>query len=379
MIKETTFDYIIIGGGLAGMQLALAFCEDSFFSDKRVAIMESNPKTENDKTWCYWEKGSGKWDKLVDHQWKKSKFHGPSKSISMDLGEYSYKMLPSLNFYNYAKSKIETCSNISWIAERVVSIEALRVLTEQGSYDASLIFDSRVSSNFHLDHNSITLLQPFKGWVIETEEEAFDPDIFTFMDYRLTHENTTCFTYILPVSSKKALVEFTFFVPEEVNQSVYDERLKEYIKRFLKIESYTICEVEQGVIPMSSFSFWNENSPTHLKIGTGGGWVKASTGYSFKNVEKKVSQLVESLKVKELPKTNFWQKRFRFYDKVLLNILHKNNSKGPEVFQRLYEKNEAYEIFKFLDEDTTFAEELKIMWNTDRPLFVKSVINLLKS
>jgi lycopene beta-cyclase len=58
--------------------------------------------------------------------------------------------------------------------------------------------------------------------------------------------------------------------------------------------------------------------------------------------------------------------------------LYQKNKKGPEVFERMYSKNKAHEIFKFLDEETTFTEELKIMWNTDRLLFMKSVFGLLK-
>lgn len=378
MNKEQTFDYTIIGGGLAGMQLALAFCKDSFFNDKRIAILEPNSKTTNDKTWCFWEKGDGKWDDLLLHKWQKGMFYGPEKTLPMNLGAYSYKMLPALNFYNFVKKEIEKNPNISWISEKVIDVSNQEVSTEKNSYKSSWIFDSRVTQGFEKDRKSITVLQPFKGWVIETEQDEFDPSSFTFMDYRLGHEETTCFTYVLPISKRKALVEFTFFVPELIEQQVYDRKLKQFINEKLKIGSYSILEVEEGVIPMSSFPFWKENGANYHKIGTGGGWVKSSTGYSFKNVDRKVAELIQGLKSNEIPRKSAWQNRFRFYDEVLLNILHKQNSKGPEVFERMYSKNKAHEIFKFLDEETTFVEELKIMWNTDRLLFTKSVFDLLK-
>jgi lycopene beta-cyclase len=373
-----TFDYTIIGGGLAGMQLALAFCNDSFFSEKRIAIIEPSSKTTNDKTWCFWEKGSGKWDNLLLHQWETGLFYGAQKSISMDFGDYSYKMLPALNFYNFAKVEISKNSHIKWIEDRVVKVTGDEIIGENNVYKSSWIFDSRVPEKFQEDSKSVTVLQPFKGWVIETEKDEFDPESFTFMDYRLGHEDKTCFTYVLPISKRKALVEFTFFVPELIEDKVYDEKLKQFISEKLNIESYSILEVEQGVIPMSSYPFWNENNKNYLKIGTGGGWVKASTGYSFKNAERKVVELINCLKFTKTPQKAAWQKRFRFYDEVLLNILYQKNKKGPEVFERMYSKNKAHEIFKFLDEETTFTEELKIMWNTDRLLFMKSVFGLLK-
>ena len=378
MSQEQTFDYTIIGGGLAGIQLALAFCKDSYFENKSIAIIEPDTKSTNDKKWCFWEKGVGQWDSLLLHHWEKGTFYGPQKDISMDFGGYLYKMLPSINFYDYAKAEIAKNTNISWIKDRVIKVEGNEIKGAQQTYRSACVFDSRVPEDFEKDAKSLTLLQPFKGWLIETEEDHFEPESFTFMDYRLGHENKTCFTYVLPISKRKALVEFTFFVPELINNTIYDEKLKEFISNKLKIDSYSIKEIEEGVIPMSSYPFWKDNKDGFVKIGTGGGWVKASTGYSFKSTERKVNQLIIALKLNTIPQPTFWQKRFRFYDEVLLNILYQQNQKGPEVFERMYSKNEAHKIFKFLDEETTFAEELKIMWNTDRPLFVKSVIDVLK-
>ena len=378
MAKTKNFDYTIIGGGLAGMQLALAFCRDAFFDNKQIAIIEPEAKVANDKTWCFWKKGAGQWDAILLHKWDKGMFYGPEKDIPMNFEGYSYKMLPSLNFYNYAKAELAKNANIYWIRDRVTKVKGNEIKGAQETYESKWIFDSRVPEGFEKDANSITILQPFKGWVIETENDHFDPESFTFMDYRLGHENKTCFTYVLPINKRKALVEFTFFVPELVNDSIYDKKLEEFISNTLHVDSYSIKEIEEGVIPMSSYSFWKDNNDRYIKIGTGGGWVKSSTGYSFKNTERKVAELVKALKLNTIPKTSFWRKRFRFYDEVLLNILHQQNKKGPEVFERMYAKNEAHKIFKFLDEETTFAEELKIMWNTDQLLFIKSVIDVLK-
>ena len=126
-VKES-FDYIIIGGGLAGMQLALTFCDDSFFKDKKIAIVEPSSKNKNDKTWCFWEQGKGNWDHLLAHQWENAIFHGPRHSIEMNLGSYTYKMLPAINFYKYAKSKLEKHANVVWITDTVEKIDNQLVL-----------------------------------------------------------------------------------------------------------------------------------------------------------------------------------------------------------------------------------------------------------
>ena len=73
------FDYAIIGSGVAGLQLALAFKEDDFFKDKRILILEKSLKNKNDKSFSFWEKGSGKWDKIVSKTWKKALFFNKQK------------------------------------------------------------------------------------------------------------------------------------------------------------------------------------------------------------------------------------------------------------------------------------------------------------
>ncbi|MDX1426948.1 MAG: lycopene cyclase family protein, partial [Salegentibacter mishustinae] len=47
--------YVIIGGGLAGLQLARQLSRDVFFKGKKIAIIDSDFSMPV-KTWCFWEK-----------------------------------------------------------------------------------------------------------------------------------------------------------------------------------------------------------------------------------------------------------------------------------------------------------------------------------
>ena len=38
-MSQKHYDYIIVGNGLAGLQLALAFAKDSYFNDKSIALI----------------------------------------------------------------------------------------------------------------------------------------------------------------------------------------------------------------------------------------------------------------------------------------------------------------------------------------------------
>ena len=134
------------------------------------------------------------------------------------------------------------------------------------------------------------------------------------MDYRLKDGDQTTFMYVLPFSKRKALIEFTYFTEQLVKESVYDTYIKTYIKDYLHVDEYQIIETETGHIPMSTFNFEKFNTAKITKIGTGGGWVKASTGYSFKHTEKKVTQIVSNIKLNKTPSFKLFKKKYIFVD-----------------------------------------------------------------
>ena len=71
------------------------------------------------------------------------------------------------------------------------------------------MFDSLfLPGNFNPNPKRYHILwQHFKGWVIETEQPAFDPDLPTMFDFRTPQDGAMRFMYILPSSKHKALCE----------------------------------------------------------------------------------------------------------------------------------------------------------------------------
>ena len=181
------------------------------------------------------------------------------------------------------------------------------------------------------------------------------------MDYRLMDPGTTNFIYVLPYAENEALVEFTYFSPHVVEDEVYEQYLKKYIESYLQIANYHIVEREQGNIPMTSYRFEKHSTNLVHKIGTAGGWVKPSTGYSFKRTEKKAAQLIDNYFTGKNLGHEMINKKYRFYDDIMLDVLYKANDRGHLLFQKLYTNNDITRIFSFLDEETTFKEELNIM------------------
>ncbi len=379
-MDSTVYDYAIVGAGAAGLHLAMAMQRDGFFDDKKILLLEKSQKNENDKTWCFWEKGEGKWDAIATKIWDEAQFFSSQQSLQLNMGAYRYKMLASLDFYNYTKSELSKRENVVWVQADVKNIlpaQISTIETDHGSYSAKHVFDSIIPPAFFQAKDSYTrLLQHFKGWVTETEEEVFNDQSFVMMDFRITVPNTTCFTYVLPINKKKALIEFTFFSPSLVEDAQYDELLRTYISQILHLNHYRIEAQEKGVIPMSDFPFHQFSNQHVTKIGTAGGWVKPASGYSFKNAERYSQRIVTNIKNNRPPGNRVLNTLFRKYDMLFLDVLYHHNELGVGLFETMYGKNEAHQILAFLDEETTRWQEFKIInsfprWPFMRALFKK--------
>ena len=78
-------------------------------------------------------------------------------------------------------------------------------------------------------------------------------------------------------------------------------------------------------------------------------------------INEKTKELIYHLK-KEKPLNKFNQiNRFWFYDLIFLDVLYKHNFLGNRLFKKMFEKNNPKTIFKFLDDKSSFLEELKII------------------
>lgn len=351
------------------------------FGDKKILLLDKDSKTKNDRTWCFWERGEGFFEEIVYHRWDSIAFFGENFTITPSILPYRYKMIRGIDFYQHCFTEIARHPNVE------------RVMAEIGNWNESaggitmelngnpvqlgnpVIFNSLYLPGKH-NRKSTSLLQHFKGWVIETEEPAFDPQQATMMDFRVDQQQGTTFVYVMPFTPHTALVEYTLFTKELLQPAQYDEGLKDYISKLLGIKEYNIREEETGIIPMT-----NEKFPFKGKgwqIGTAGGQTKGSSGYTFQFIQKQsdciLQQLLNNQPLEKIPPT---PGRFRFYDNTLLHILYNDTLPGKKIFTRLFQKNETRLILRFLDNETTLTEELKIISSLPTWPFFKAAVKQL--
>ncbi|MEQ8241869.1 lycopene cyclase family protein [Fulvivirga sp.] len=377
-MASIVYDFAIIGTGAAGLHLALAMKQDPYFDDKKILLIDKSKKDVNDKTWCFWEKGDGKWDDITTKTWRNCQFINSFEKLDISFAPYNYKMVQALDFYNHAKREINQTDIFEIITDEVESIkcqENVTIETSGNVFLAKHIFDSRISQDFYSYKDNYTrLLQHFKGWIIETNEDQFDDSSFTMMDFSVKWPSTTSFMYVLPTSKTSALLEYTFFSKTLANEEDYDKMLKNYVEEILGVKKYTIKDIEKGVIPMSNYPFHKHNTDQITKIGTAGGWVKPSSGYSFKNAERSSLKVVDNIKKGIKPSSNIINKRFLFYDSIFLKVLNDQNYLGESIFSDMYKKNDISSILSFLDEQTSIVEEIRIINKFQKTPFIKALL-----
>ena len=110
------------------------------------------------------------------------------------------------------------------------------------------------------------------------------------------------------------------------------------------------------------------------KIGTSGGWVKPSSGYAFKNCEKYAQKVVENITSNRLPSHQLFNKRYRWYDSILLDILWNKNEMGISIFEEMFKNNDITEIFKFLDDEGNLLSDLRVIKSFNPIPFLKALL-----
>jgi lycopene beta-cyclase len=377
MHQKPDYDYIILGGGCAGLSLIMHILSSSQLSAKRILLIEKEVKNKNDRTWCFWEKGAGFFEDVVHRKWNHAWFHGEGYSSLKSLGPYAYKMIRGLDFYQYCYAAIEKSGRVDVLHEPVQKVKnengLVCVTTTHQVVTGTYAFNSIMAEQPDYKKDDLVLLQHFKGWIIETPSAFFDTENATLMDFRVNQDEGTTFVYVMPLSPTRALVEYTLFTPSLLNDEQYEMALKAYVAAYLQLNDYKIVEREFGIIPMTNHQF-SPGEGAVINIGTAGGQTKPSSGYTFRFIQKRVSVIVGLLEKGKHPlvQASWYQKRFMWFDSVLLHILFHKKMTGSRVFTLLFSRNKIKTIFKFLDNETNPLEEVVLLNTLPQWPFMKA-------
>jgi len=373
---ENKYDYIIAGAGCAGYSLLYHLLQDPILSKKKILVLDANFNKGNDRTWCFWEDQAGPFESIVCKKWSNIEVLKGSMHRSLPTAPFEYKMIQGIDFYQYVSDFAKGFDNVEWVASKILSIDSINASSARVNWEGSSANAEFVFSSINGERIQSKLWQHFKGIVVEFDNPVFDDTVARLMDFNVPQMEATAFMYLLPLTDKKALVEYTLFSPTILASAEYDHVLDAYMEEHYKGVAYQIQHSEIGAIPMTSKKL-TSNDGAVVSIGTMGDAVKASTGYAFQFIQKQTQQIVHQLKSNQALNPAVHHTRHQFYDAVLLYILEHQKMAGDEIFARIFKKNTAATVFKFLSNTSNLIEDIRIMLSLPTQIFLPAAIKVL--
>jgi len=108
------FDYIIVGGGCAGLSLAYELEINDKLKEKTLAIIEAREEYKRDKTWSFWKVFDHNFEDCVIKSWNNFTINTAENSNELTNKKFPYQSIDSGKFYKKINSKLSTNSNISF-------------------------------------------------------------------------------------------------------------------------------------------------------------------------------------------------------------------------------------------------------------------------
>ena len=350
------FDYIIIGGGCAGLSLAYELDSHQKLENKTLAIVEPRDEYKRDKTWSFWKVSPHNFDDCIKKSWDNFTINIPNHLKHIECRNMPYQTIDSGLFYQKIIDKLKQNTNIHFFKN-----------INEVNTENSFIFNS-VSDTID---NKSRLWQHFSGIEIETSKDFFDEKIFNLMDFDCDQKDSIHFFYTLPFSKTKALIDTTWFSNlNNTSLNDYDIQLKDYVENKLKIKNYKINYKEIGAIPL--FHPNNIKKLNQIEIGTAGGMTRLSTGYTFLNIQEQSKYIRKNIENIKDTKIFSIERKYEFLDNIFLKVLKKNPERMSQIFYKMFNSS-PNTVINFLSNKSNILEDISIISKMPKWVFLKQL------
>lgn len=360
-------------------------------------LVDPDTKRENDRTWSYW--GSPfEFDHLVERRWETVHLQDTDSIAESTYSEAArtagstYRYLPADRFYQECRTALSSDPRFSWIRARVehyashdTGITATLQYPDgtvgqlQGDYLVNSVFGS-----------TAPFRQSFVGWEVESEQDVFDPSTVTLMDFAhqnrfLQQQGALHFSYLLPMTPRRALVEITTVGATQPEDALLEQLLIEEITRRVGSQAWGVVRREKGTIPLylNRRPGTDRSDPRILNLGVASGAARPSTGYAFRSIVETSQVLAETYRTTgrlELPPGTVRAAlphtggRQRFFDTVFMQVLQDEPERLPAALVRLFRHNPPERVFTFLAGASTLRQEVAIVCSLPWGPFLRALI-----
>ncbi len=357
-------DIIIVGGGCAGLSLAARLAERPGQAG-RVLITEQRSHYYDDRTFSFWGPVPPLFHRSVRASWTSWCVQSGARRIERSHPETAYHSLRSEDFYRASLAAIARDPDFEIrhgiTAGHVGEDDESAVLqTAHGRLRAGLIIDTRPLPPSPAAHG---LLQLFTGAEIETPAPCFNDAAAELMVFDPPNPRFIGFTYVLPFTPTRALIEYTRFAADPIDMPGEADLLPRLQAR--APSGYTVQRREAGALTMRVDAPPRAAGRRILSMGTLAGAARASTGYAFAGIQAQATSLAARV-CQGWQAASGWRPDpppvwLREMDRIFLRVLRQNPAAGPALFIDLFEHCPPDRLVRFLSGAAGIGEALDVV------------------
>jgi len=348
-MSRPDYDVAILGAGLAGLSLAVRLAEPQF-AGMRVLVVDPRTSFGRDRTWSYWALRPHPFAAAVSASWNRWAVVGNGRDAVQHAPGLRYETIPADALYRVALDRLRAATHIDLRlgvkADAAESPGAVQIQLGANSVRAAVAFDTRPTPD--LGRHGLT--QRFLGQEIETERSVFDPTTAMLMDFRCAQSGAAHFTYVLPTTERRALVEDTWFAPAGLRPPDHRRAIRDYMARQHGVERFDVLFEEQGALPMDPV-FRPRPGRRLQPLGSPGGANRPSTGYAFNAIQARCDVIAADLAAKRqpgAPRARPWL--VRAMDSILLRLIEVRPEQAPHIFATLFARCPPGALVRFLND-----------------------------
>lgn len=381
----TDWDIVIVGGGLAGLSLAVELAQPEF-SHLRVLVLEKRSVYQRDRTWSYWAARPHRYTHLERKRWSawRVSFKGeqaPQKAMSHS--GLAYCSMDADAFYADAQAQIAAAPHIQ--LQMGMSVSDIHdgaahtvCLADGSSHTSTWVMDARPLAS----PMAYSLCQHFMGWEIETPADCFDDSMVELMDFQPSNRGLH-FLYVLPYGPRQALIESTWMSPYAHNPD-YEAELQDYLQRRYGLTVYKRVYQEQGCLDLQAKP--RQYGPAdgtckRVSLGRAAGTLRSSTGFAFLETiadSKRIAKCfsgVPAAAARVPPYRADWLDGWM--DKIFCDGLVADWPRAPEFFLAMFKGVAANTLVAFLTGRPTLMQRLQVSLQLPKLHFLRAARRVL--
>lgn len=375
-------DLLILGGGCAGLSLAVELVRTATENPPIVTILEKRIHYENDRTWGYWSNGTDYYPSISKQLFPQLRVrvgNDRAADVCFPCQDAPYTVLASHLFYDHclkvirAQKETQLVLGAEILGNPIRKNQRWQVHTQAMIYEAKAIVDTRPPPTSSLPVRT-GLYQSFYGFEIECEEEVFDPTAVELMSFEENTSFPIFFTYVIPFSKNRALIEATVFGPDPLQQEDLKDNLERMVQKHSKGSRFRILRKESGILPMGIPIEKAVSDPSYVRVGVNSGAARPSTGYAFQRIQKWASLCAREIHLRKRPihhSSDPWL--IRWMDAIFISVLKNHPSIAPSLFLRLFRNVAPMRLIRFLSGNGTVFDCIRIILALPAGLFLNEI------